>query len=190
MANTYSLTAIARNDLGKGASRRLRRENLVPAVIYGGSGDAVSVSLKKNEMDRNLMDEAFYSSLITLDLDGSKEVVVLRDLQRHPAKPIILHADLQRVMGDEEIKVIVSFHFINEEEAPGIKQEGGNINRLLMDVEVACLPKNIPEFIEVDMIKLERGQSIHLSEITFPENVVSTQLSHGEEHNLAVVTIY
>ena len=190
MANTYSLTAISRADLGKGASRRLRRENLIPAVIYGGSGDAVSISLKKNEMDRNLMEESFYSSLITLDVEGKKEIVVLRDLQRHPARPIILHADLQRVMDDEEIKVIVSLHFINEEDAPGIKLEGGNTNRLLMDIEVACLPKDIPEFIEVDMAKLERGQSIHLSEITFPEGVVSTQLSHGEEHNLAVVTIY
>ena len=190
MANTYSLTAISRADLGKGASRRLRRENLIPAVIYGGSGDAISISLKKNELDRNLLDESFYSSLITLDVDGKKEVVVLRDLQRHPAKPFILHADLQRVMDDEEIKVVVSFHFINEDEAIGVKQDGGNINRLLVDVEVACLPKDIPEFIEVDMAELERGQSIHLSEIIFPEGVVSTQLSHGEEHNLAVVTIY
>ncbi len=189
MANTYSLTAISRTDLGKGASRRLRRENLIPAIIYGGSGDAISISLKKNEMDRNLLDEAFYSALITLDVNGTKEVVVLRDLQRHPAKPFVLHADLQRVMDDEEIKVVVPFHFLNEEDAPGTK-DGGNTNRLLTDVEISCLPKNIPEFIDVDMSELERGQSIHLSEITFPEGVVSTQLSHGEEHNLAVVTIY
>jgi len=190
MANTYSLTAISRDDLGKGASRRLRRENLVPAIIYGGSSDPVSISLKKNELDRNLLDEAFYSALITLDVNGTKEVVVLRDLQRHPAKPFVLHADLQRVTDDEEIKVVVSLHFINEEEAPGVKLEGGNVNRLLVDVEVACLPKDIPEYIDVDLSELERGQSIHLSEVKFPEGVVSTQLSHGEEHNLAVVAIY
>ena len=190
MANTYSLTAITRDDLGKGASRRLRRENLVPAIIYGGSGEPVPISLKRNEIDRNLLDEAFYSSLITLSVDGKKEVVVLRDLQRHPAKPIVLHADLQRITDDEEIKVVVPLHFINEDIAPGVKMDGGNVNRLVVDIEVSCLPKNIPEFIDVDLSKLEKGNSIHLSEVELPEGVRSTQLAYGEEHNLAIVSIY
>ena len=190
MANNFSLAATTRTDLGKGASRRLRREGGVPAVVYGGASEPASITLKVNQVNRNLMEEAFYSSLITLDVDGTEEIVVLRDLQRHPSKPIILHADLQRVMDDEEIKVIVPLHFINEEDAPGVKLEGGNVNRLLVDIEVSCLPKSIPEFIEVDLSELHKGGSIHLAEIVMPENVASTQLAYGEDHNLAVVAIY
>lgn len=190
MANNFSLAATARTDLGKGASRRLRRANGIPAVVYGGNAEPASITLKVNQVTRNLMEEAFYSSLITLEIDGAEEIVVLRDLQRHPSKPTILHADLQRVMDDEEIKVIVPLHFINEDIAPGVKLAGGHVNRLLVDIEVACLPKSIPEFIEVDLSELNRGDSIHLADIVMPENVTSTQLSYGEDHNLAIVTVY
>ncbi|MCK5903343.1 MAG: 50S ribosomal protein L25/general stress protein Ctc [Cocleimonas sp.] len=188
MANTFGLTATTRTDLGKGASRRLRREGSIPAVVYGGASGAASITLKSNQMNRNLLEEAFYSSLINLEIDGNKEIVMLRDLQRHPSRPFILHVDLQRIMDDEKIKVIVPLHFINEEEAPGVKLEGGNVNRLLVDVEVFCLPKDIPEYINVDLSKLHRGGSIHLNEIKIPDNVALTQLMY-DGHNLAVVAV-
>ena len=194
MANDFSLTATARTDLGKGASRRLRHAELIPAIVYGGASEPATITLKANEMTRNLMEEAFYASLIKLDIEGTEETVILRDLHRHPYKAIIMHADFQRVNKNEALTVIVPLHFINEEAAAGVKA-GGMVSRVMTEVEISCLPKNIPEFIEVDVTDLELHNSIHLSEIIFPEGVQSTMLyvaegSEESEHgSLPVVSM-
>ncbi len=190
MSKQYVLQAQARELQGKGASRRLRNQGLVPAVIYGAGQEAQSISLRHNEMIRNLQEEAFYSQIITVDFGDRKESVVLRDLQRHPAKPIIMHADLQRIKDDEEVTVHVALHFLNEESAKGVKEQGGAISHNLTEVEIACLPKFLPEFIEVDLISLEKGQTLHLSDLKLPEGVTLTQLALGESHDQPVVSCH
>ena len=190
MSKQYVLQAQARELQGKGASRRLRNQGLVPAVIYGAGQEAQSISLRHNEMIRNLQEEAFYSQIITVDFGDRKESVVLRDLQRHPAKPIIMHADLQRIKDDEEVTVHVALHFLNEESAKGVKEQGGAISHNLTEVEIACLPKFLPEFIEVDLISLEKGQTLHLSDLKLPEGVSLPQLALGEDHNQPVAACH
>ena len=193
MANVFSLTATSRTALGKGASRRLRREELIPAIVYGGNSEPASITLKSNEMARNLMEEAFYSSLITLEIEGNQETVILRDLHRHPYKTIILHADFLRVNEKETLTVTIPFHLINEEASQGVKM-GGMISRIMTELEVSCLPKDIPEYIEIDIAALEMHNSIHLSDIILPEGVQASLLiaSEGEESehaSLPVVSI-
>ena len=189
MSATYKLNAEMRDDLGKGASRRLRRENRIPAVLYGAGRPAWSLTLPENQLMRNLQDEAFYVAIIELTLDGKQQKVFLRDLQRHPAKPFVLHVDLQRVRDDVEMTVVLPIHYLNEEVSKGVKMGGGQVIRNAVDVEISCLPANLPEFIEVDLIDLELGDSLHLSSIVFPEGVVSTELSHGEDHDQPIVSI-
>jgi large subunit ribosomal protein L25 len=189
MAKEYSLQAEARSEQGKGASRRLRRENKVPAVIYGAGKDAQSITLKHNELIRNLEEEAFYSQIITIDFGAKKELAILRDLQRHPAKPVILHADLQRIKEDEELHVNVPLHFINESAAPAVKIHGGKVSHVMNEVEVACLPKNLPQYIEVDMMDVEKGGIVHLSDLKLPEGVSLPQLALGEDHDQALAAI-
>ena len=189
MATQYKLDAVLRTDSGKGASRRLRRTGKVPAIVYGGTGEPVSVSLAENQLVRNLQEEQFYSSIIDLNIDGSTEKVILRDLQRHPARPIVLHADLVRINAKEKISVVVQLHFVNEEACYGVKQDGGKVTKAMMNLEVNCLPGNIPEFVEVDVEALKLGESIHISDLSLPEGVESVQLAHGEDHDLAIATI-
>ena len=189
MANAYTLDATLRTDEGKGASRRLRRTGKVPAVVYGGEGESVSISLAENQLVRHLQDEQFYSAIINLNLDGASEKVLLRDLQRHPARPVVLHADLQRVSSNEKLKVVVQLHFVNEEACAGVKNDGGKIMKAMMDLEVYCLPKDIPEFVEVDVLDLKMGESIHISSLALPEGVESVQLAHGEDHDLSIATV-
>ncbi|MEN9433225.1 MAG: hypothetical protein RLZZ422_814 [Pseudomonadota bacterium] len=190
MSKTYSLKATKRADQGKGASRRLRHAGSVPAIVYGAGAEPVSITLSHNELIRNLQEEAFYSQLITLDVDGSTEVVVLRDLQRHPAKNLVMHADLQRIQADQAIRVSVPLHFNNVEIAPGVKIQGGAINQLMTNVEVSCLPKDIPSYIEVDMQAVEKGQILHLSDLKLPEGVSLPQLALGQDHDQAIVAIH
>ena len=190
MSKQYVLNAQARELQGKGASRRLRNQGLVPAVIYGAGQDAQSISLRHNELIRNLQEEAFYSQIIVVDFGDRKEQVILRDLQRHPAKPIIMHADLQRISDDQEIRVHVALHFLNEEASKGVKEQGGAVNHSMSEVEVSCLPKNLPEFIEVDMINVEKGQILHLSDLKLPEGVSLPQLALGEDHDNAIAAIH
>lgn len=190
MSKEFTLQAEARSEQGKGASRRLRRENKVPAVIYGAGTPAQSISLKHNELIRNLQDEAFYSQLISVNFGERKEIVILRALQRHPAKPIILHADLQRIKDDEVIEVHIPLHFLNEESSVGVKVNGGTVSRILNEVVVACLPKSIPEYIEVDMANVDKGQIVHLSDLKLPEGVSLPELALGSDHNQAVVAIH
>jgi len=189
MSTRYQLEAEMREDLGKGASRRLRRVNKIPAVLYGAGRPAWSLTLKENQLMRNLQEESFYAAIIDLTLEGKVQKVFLRDLQRHPAKPFVLHVDLQRVRDDVEMTVVLPLHFINEETAPGVKMEGGQILHNAVDIEITCLPGVLPAFIEVDMGEMKLGDSLHLSSIKLPEGVVSTQLSYGEDHDQPIASV-
>lgn len=189
MSKKYVLQAQARDQQGKGASRRLRTQGLVPAIMYGTGQEAESIALRHNELVRNLQEEAFYSQIITVDFGGRKESVILRDLQRHPAKPLIMHADLLRIRDDEEVSIHVALHFLNEDTSVGVKEQGGKVSHNLIEVEVSCLPKNLPEFIEVDLAKLELNQILRLSDLKLPEGVSLTQAAVGE-HDLPVVSCH
>ena len=190
MATKYELAAEMREDLGKGASRRLRLDDKIPAVLYGAGRPAWSLTLNKNQLNRNLQEESFYAAIIELTLEGKKQKVFLRDLQRHPARPFVLHVDLQRVRDDVEMTVVLPLHFLNEEDAHGVKMEGGVITRNLSDIEIVCLPGVLPEYIELDLADLKLGESLHLSDIKFPEGVTSTELAQGEGHDHSVITIH
>ena len=185
----FNITAEVRSDLGKGASRRLRHEGKVPAVIYGAEKDPVSLTLDHDNLFHHLENEAFYSHILTIDVAGTKEKAVLKDLQRHPSKPIIMHADFMRVSEKEKLKMHVPLHFINEEEAPGVKQ-GGIVTHNITEVEVQCLPKDLPEYLEVDLTGLEIEQILHLTDVKLPAGVELVELLHGEEHNQAVAAIH
>mgnify|MGYP001133348136 CR=1 FL=1 len=191
MSLSFKLDATSRSDLGKGASRRLRRANSVPAVVYGGVGEAQSITLAHNEMEKSLEHEAFYSHILDLVIDGGKpQQVILRDVQRHPFKRLILHVDFLRVQADQEIQVQVPLHFLNEEECIGVKQDGGAISHVMTEILISCLPRHLPEYIEVDLANLGLGDALHVSDIQFPEGVVSVDLAHGEEHDLPVANVH
>jgi large subunit ribosomal protein L25 len=184
MENLFLVQAEARTDEGKGASRRLRHAGKVPAIVYGGSEDPVSITLNHNQFIRHLEEEAFYAHILTLDVDGNKTQVVLKDLQRHPASDRkIIHADFLRVDAEHEVHMIVPLHFVNENTAVGVKA-GGALSHLMAEVEVACLPQNLPEFIEVDVAELGLDASVHLSELNLPEGVSLVALSHSQEEHL------
>lgn len=189
MSKQYVLNAQTRTEQGKGASRRLRREGLIPAVIYGAGKDAEAITLRHNEVIRNLEEEAFYSQIISIDFGDRKESAILRDLQRHPAKPVAMHVDLQRVKEDEELRVLVPLHYTNEDAAKGVKVQGGKVRHIMSEVEVSCLPKDLPEFITIDMIEVEKGQILHLSDIQLPEGCSIPQLALGEDYNQPIATI-
>tara|TARA_B110000967_G_C18657925_1_gene446657 strand:- start:32 stop:688 length:657 start_codon:yes stop_codon:yes gene_type:complete len=190
MSEAFVLEAQSRNDAGKGSSRRLRRlENKVPAVVYGGTVDPVSISLEHNPFWHQLQNEAFFSHIVTLKIDGVAQDVLLKDLQRHPARDIIMHADFLRVDKNQAIVVQVPLHFINEESSTGVKVQGGRVSHQANEIEIRCLPGLLPEYIEVDMIEVEVGQTVHLSDVKLPEGVESVALSHGEEHDLAIANI-
>lgn len=187
--SSISLDTQTRSDFGKGASRRLRREELIPAIVYGGGSDPAAVTVEQRVIKKYLNNDAFYSAVLNLNVDGKREKVILRDLQHHPYKSIIMHIDFLRVRSDQEITVRVPLHFIGEEECVGVK-EGGALSRIDVEIEVACLPGDLPEYIEVDVSALELGSSIHMSEVTLPENVRSVALSHGEDHDRAIVSVH
>ena len=186
MTAEFTLNAEARSDLGKGASRRLRRlASQVPAVIYGGDKTPVSISLLAKEVAKLLENEAAYSHVIALTVDGAVETVVIKALQRHPAKGFVLHADFQRVVAGQKLTAHVPLHFINEATAVGVKQQGGEISHTISEVEVSCLPKDLPEFINVDMAKVEVGQIVHMSDLTLPAGVELVALAHGKDLPIA-----
>lgn len=187
----FVIEAFPRDDQGKGASRRLRREERkIPAIIYGGNKEATPVSIWHNELKKDLENEAFFSHILTIDIQGKKESVILKDLQRHPYKPILTHADFQRVDKDHEIHVNVPLHFLNEDKAPVVKLQGGVITHQLNEVEVICLPQDLPEFIEIDVMDLEMDQTLHLSDLKMPKGVRSAALQHGEDYDQAVVSVH
>ncbi|HYW02368.1 MAG TPA: 50S ribosomal protein L25/general stress protein Ctc [Gammaproteobacteria bacterium] len=186
---TFEVAVTARTDTGKGASRRLRREGLVPGIVYGGKGDAAAIAVDQNELLMHLDHEAFYSHILTLKLGRRKEQVILKDLQRHPYKPTVSHVDFQRVVADEAIRVHVPLHFAGEDVAPGHK-EGGVISHQITEVEVECLPGHLPEFIEVDISGMEMGDALHLSDLVVPEEVTLVTLAHDPENDQPVVSIH
>ena len=186
---TFELEAELRSDKGKGASRRLRREGKVPAVMYGAHKEPTMLSLDHNEMLHHLENEAFYSHILTVKIGGNTEQAILKDLQRHPSRAQLWHVDLQRVSANEKIRVHVPLHFINEETCPGVKA-GGMVTHNVTEMEIQCLPKNLPEFIEADLAKLEMDAILHMSDIKLPAGVEIVELSHGAGHDQAVASIH
>ncbi len=183
----HNIKAASRNDEGKGASRRLRRTAQIPAIVYGGNADPKSVQLDHEKIWIASQNEWFYSSILSLDLDGKVEKVLLRDMQRHPYKQQIMHLDFQRVNENEAIRVAVQLHFLNEDKSPAGKAAEVVVTHELTEVTVSCLPKDLPEFLEVDLEQLEVGSIIHLSELKLPAGVEIPELKLGKEHDLAVV---
>jgi large subunit ribosomal protein L25 len=176
----FNLNAESRKDEGKGASRRLRRAGKVPAILYG-HGDPVSLTLDANELANHIKHEAFFSHILNLKIDGKEEQAIMKDMQRHPFKPVVLHVDLLRVKKGQKLHVNVPLHFLNDDTAYGVKQEGGVMSHNMTQLEVYVLPKDLPEYIEVDVAELKIGESLHLSEIKLPEGVESIALSHGDD---------
>ena len=189
MSTDFQLNAEKREDMGKGASRRLRRAGRVPAIVYGLDQAPEAISMTQNQVLKHLENEAFYSQIITVNLDGKSTQAVLRDLQRHPFKSYIVHMDLQRVDMNKPVHVHVPLHFTNEEICAGVKA-GGMVSHEVIEVEISCLPKDLPEFIEVDIANLNVGDSLHLSDLQLPAGTSLLELARGEDHDLAVVTIH
>lgn len=184
------LEAETRTAVGKGASRRLRRENLqVPAIVYGGEQAPQPISVEKAAFYKAIEDESFFSSIISLVVDGKNEQVVVRDLQRHPYKPLITHADFLRVDATHEITINVPLHVVGEETSRGIKDQGGELHVLSNEVQISCLPKDLPDFLEVDISNVELGTTLHLSDLKLPAGVTLVELTHGEDHDNAVLSI-
>jgi large subunit ribosomal protein L25 len=187
--NVFELDAESRSDQGKGASRRLRRDGKVPAIMYGADVDPQSITLVHSEIIKRLEHEAFYSHILTVNVDGKGTRAVLRDMQRHPAKPIIMHMDFQRVDENKPINVNVPLHFIGADVAPGVKA-GGMVAHDVIGVELGVLPAHLPEYIEVDISGMNIGDALHLSDLTLPETGVLVELTRGEGHDLPVVSIH
>lgn len=191
MRKLITFPAAERTDAGKGASRRLRRENKVPAILYGAGRPARSLALEHDALLHASTQENFYSSILELKVDdGRKQKVIVRDMQRHPFKPRLMHLDFQRVRDDEELRITVPIHFINAEESAAGKESGVVISHPITDVEIMALPENLPEFIQVDLIGLETGDSVMLSNLKFPDGVKPTAFLHGdeEEHDAVVAS--
>ncbi|MBQ4828284.1 50S ribosomal protein L25/general stress protein Ctc [Alteromonas sp. CI.11.F.A3] len=185
----FTLDATVRTDLGKGASRRLRREDKLPGIIYGGEEAPVSITLEHNKVNNAADFEAFYSHVLTLNVDGKAVEVLVKDMQRHAFKPRILHVDFQRVIAGQELHTNVPLHFINEDKSAAIKA-GGIAEHHVNEIEITCLPKDLPEFIEVDIANVEMDATLHLSDLTLPAGITSVELGKDDEtHDLAVVTV-
>lgn len=194
MSNEFSLNAQSRDASGKGSSRRLRRlEGTIPAIVYGGKKDPQSISLAHKDILKAAENEAFFAHIIDLNIDGQGESVIVKDMQRHPAKPVIMHVDFQRVSKDVAINVNIPLHFINEEDCKGAKLQGGVISHNISEVEISCLPGDLPESIDVDMTDVEIDQIVHLSDLVLPKGVTLAAFSHGgdeHEHDLPVAAIH
>ena len=180
----FEIIAQARTLQGSGASRRLRRAGKVPAIIYGGEAAPQAIEVDHNDLLLNLKKEAFHASILNIVVEGKKQQVLLRDTQRHAYKPLILHVDFQRVDATHELHIKVPLHFINEETAPGVKLSGGLVNHVVTEVDVQCLAKDLPEFIEVDLGALKVGDSIHLSQLKLPKGVKLAH--HGADDSVVV----
>lgn len=192
MSEQLQLSAELRTDVGKGASRRLRRiADRVPAIVYGAEDAPVPLTLNTNELNKAMQQETFYSQVLDLNVDGNTQAVIVRDVQRHPAAPRILHIDFLRVNMNKTLQVNIPLHFINEADCVGVKQGGGIVNHILNEVQIEALPRNIPEFIEVDMLEIELGGQVHLSDLKMPEGVTLVALSHDDDsdHDLNVASV-
>jgi len=190
MSESLAIDAKLRSDLGKGASRRLRRDaDHVPGIIYGAGKEPTPLTLVRKDLEKALENEAFFSQVIDVNVDGDVQPAILKDLQRHPAKDRVMHADFLRVDAKVKIKVSVPLHFVNEEKCHGVRIEGGIIEHLLTEVEVLSLPSDIPEYVEVDMLDVTTADIIHISDLKLPEGVESTALALGEDHDMAVASV-
>jgi large subunit ribosomal protein L25 len=188
MRKSFEVGAETRDDQGKGASRRLRRTGKVPAILYGGKGEPSNITLDQLKLLNVIEDEKFYSSIITLKLDGKDQQAIVKDIQLHPAKHQVLHLDLQRVLADQPIRIHLPIHFLNEATCPGVKTQGGLVSHLRTDVEITCLPKDLPEALEVDMAGMSLNDTVYLKDIKLPPGVTIPELSTGRE--IPVVSIH
>ncbi len=187
MSATYTLAAELRTDTGKGASRRLRQASRLPAIIYGTGKEPTMITFRHDDVVHACEDEAFFSHILTIEYDGKSEQVIIKDMQRHPAKMQIMHADFQRIDASQALHVNVPLHFINEENSAGVKG-GGIISHVITELEVSCLPKDLPEYIEIDMGNIDLNESVHMSEIQLPEGVTSL-VAIDEDHDQPVATV-
>ena len=178
---SIKLVAQQRNEHGRGASRRLRRSGLVPAIVYGLSTEATPVSLDHNTIFHALKRESFHTSILSITLDGKAEKVLLRDFQMHAFRPEVLHLDFQRGSDKEEVQISIPLHFLNEETSHAVKVQGANITRVANDIEIRALPKDIPHSIEIDLQNISVGQSIHISDVVLPKGVISVDLLRGDD---------
>ena len=186
---TIEINAMPRSLQGTGASRRLRGVGTVPGIIYGGDLPAKNVEFEHNGLIHQLKQEAFHASILSLTIEGKKERVLLRDVQMHPWKQLVLHVDFQRVSANKKIHMKVPLHFINAEISPGVKTGGGIVSHVMNEIDITCLPDNLPEFIEVDLQSLEVGSAVHLADIKIPTGVESVQLVRGDNAVVATVQI-
>jgi large subunit ribosomal protein L25 len=187
MKTSFELVAEFRETQGKGASRRLRHDGKVPAILYGGHKDARALTLSHQKLQLMLDNERFYSTILSLKMGSETQAAILKDVQRHPYKNAIVHIDFQRVEENEKIRISIPLHFKNEAISPGVKSQGGIVSHMRNDVEVTCLPKDLPEFIEVDLSALGLNESIHLSQLKIPSGVALVDLAREDA---AVVAIH
>ena len=190
MSISFELQAEFRGDQGKGASRRLRRDGKVPAVLYGGGEAPRAITLSHRELLKQVENEAFFSHIIELKVGDKKQSAIVKDMQRHPAKRVIMHIDFQRVVAGDAIRMNVPIHFIGEDVAPGVKTGGGIVSHMRNEVEIECLPKNLPEFLSVDVSQMELDDMLHLSDIVLPEGVEILELAQGPEHDQPIVSVH
>jgi large subunit ribosomal protein L25 len=188
MAAKFELTAETRSMQGKGASRRLRRTGVVPGILYGAGKPPQMITLAHDNLLRHLDNEKFHSAILTVKVGSESDQAILRDWQMHPVRRQVMHIDLQRISATEKLHMKIPLHFMGQDVAPGVKLEGGIVAHLMNEVDITCLPKDLPEFLEVDLSNLHLHQSLHLSDIKLPEGVQITSLAHGGD-DLAVVTI-
>ena len=187
MSEIGSIIAEMREDVGKGASRRLRRAGMIPAVLYGGDKDAVALTMEHRQILHAIENEAFFSSILEIKVaDGRRQEVVVRDMHRHPFKQVIMHMDFMRVLATEALKISLPLHFTGEEDSPAGKAGGVVIQHLVTEVEIEALPKNLPEYLEVDLSELDAGDAVMLADIKMPEGVTLTSLTDDEESNVMV----
>lgn len=185
----FNIKATVRTDKGKGASRRLRHADKVPAILYGGKDEPIALEVDHNKVNNMADYEAFYSQILTLEFDGKKHQAILKDMQRHPFKPKLTHLDFQRVEKGQKLHTLLSLHFLNAEKAKGVKEEGGVLVHHVNDVEIAVLPKDLPEYLEVDVAELSVGETIHMSDLKLPQGVELLELAKGEDHDQPVVSV-
>ena len=187
MAHQFNIAAESRQDAGKGASRRLRRDGKIPGIIYGGGEAPTGIAFDANALHRSMAEEAFLSSILNVTLNGQTVQAVVRDYQPHPARRAVLHIDLQRVVATEELRMTVPLHFINEALSKGVKLGGGSVSHLMTEVEISCLPKDLPEYIEVDMGAMQLNDALHLSDIKAPAGVEFVDLTHDRDPSIVSI---
>jgi large subunit ribosomal protein L25 len=190
MVGSFEFDAEIRTGTGKGDARRTRRLGKVPAIVYGGDADPLKLNLNHNQVVKRLSNDAVYSHILTVKFDGKEEHVILKALERHPSRPIVMHMDFLRVSEKDKLRVHVPLHFINQDIAVGVKRSGGVVAHGMTEVEVECLPLYLPEYIEVDLAGLDVGDAIHLSGLKLPAGVAIPELHHGADHDQLVAAIH